>query len=98
VFDSEAERAILIARVDGMVLEKRAMRAGYFICAALLYPIHAEALEKIEKVIIWKKPEIYITHREPCLEYSLAKKTMLVEADLIEDLGESIKVKCKMIR
>lgn len=65
---------------------------------AITCPGLAQARTFSEKTLTWKKPEIYLGHREPCLEYAQKNKVVLLDAELIEDLGTSIRVKCHLVR
>lgn len=64
----------------------------------LLVPGSAFAQKIVEKDITWNKPEIYLGHRESCLKYAASNNAAMISAELIEDLGASVKVRCRLTR
>ncbi|WP_437871413.1 hypothetical protein ACSD7O_24080 [Methylorubrum extorquens] len=74
------------------------MKAAHLFLMFLLVPGSTFAQKIVEKDITWRKPEIYLGHREPCLKYAASKNAAMISADLIEDMGASVKVRCRLTR
>jgi len=74
------------------------MKEISFALILILLPTAGLAQKMIEKDITWKKPDIYLWRREICLKYAASRNAVMISSDLINDLGASVKVRCRLAR